>query len=165
MLALTAFHLGILAIAAALLIAAAVCDARYYRIPNRICLALLLLFPLCVLTAPEAIDWKQHLMVSGLVLICGFAMYVGRLAGAGDIKLLAAASLWAGPHLVAIFLVTTAIAGGLLALTIAAATYIRHHGRQPAAALARTPIPYGIAIGLGGLNTLYMVAQPILFPG
>ena len=165
MLAITAFHMGLILAAAILLIVGAVSDARHYKIPNMLCAALVLLFPFFVVTAPVAIDWKQNLLVCGLVLIAGFAMFVGHLAGAGDIKLLAAASLWAGPHLVAVFLITTAIAGGLLALWMAGTTYYRNHKREPVAALAQVPIPYGIAIGLGGLNTLYMLAQPIVFPG
>ena len=165
MLALTAFHMAILLAAGCLLIVAAVNDARSYRIPNRLCAALLVLFPFFVLTSPQDIDWVQNLMVFGLVLISGFAMFIGSLAGAGDIKLLAVTGLWAGPHLVAVFLVTTAIAGGLLALTIALITCLRNFSGKQAIALARVPIPYGIAIALGGLNTLYMMSQPIIFPG
>lgn len=165
MLALTAFHMAILLTAGSLLILAAINDARRYRIPNRICVVLLILFPFYVLTAPHEIDWSQHVLVFLLVLISGFTMFVGNLAGAGDIKLLAVTGLWAGPHLIAVFLVTTAISGGLLALFMALMTYIRNFSGKQAIALARVPIPYGIAIALGGLNTLYMMSQPILFPG
>jgi prepilin peptidase CpaA len=162
---LSAFHLAILFGAGLLLIAAAVSDAKTYRIPNKVCAALLLLFPLFVLTAPGAVEWKQHLMVFGLVLASGFAMFMGNVAGAGDVKLLAATGLWAGPHLVAVFLVITAIAGGLLALVMAGLTYTRNLSAKKAVALARVPIPYGVAISIGGLCALYMMSQPILFPG
>jgi prepilin peptidase CpaA len=165
MLALTAFHMGAILAAGILLIVAAISDMRRYRIPNIVCIALFALFPIFVATAPSEINWKQNIMVFGLVLISGYAMFLAHLIGAGDIKLLAATSLWAGPHLIAVLLVTTAIAGGLLAVAIAGKTYLRHRAHHPAAALARVPIPYGVAIGLGGLNTLYMLAQPILFPG
>lgn len=165
MLALTAFHLAILLAAGGLLVLAAVSDARRFRIPNRVCAGLLLLFPLFILTAPQEIDWQQHLLVFLLVLISGFAMFVGNLTGAGDIKLLSVTGLWAGPHLIAVFLITTAIAGGLLALVIAAVTYVRNFsGKHTAVTLAHVPIPYGIAIALGGLSTLYALSQPILFP-
>lgn len=164
LLAVTAFHIAIVLAAAALLIAAAINDARHYRIPNIFCAALLALFPLFVLTAPSAIDWQQNLMVFGLVLASGFAMFIGNLAGAGDIKLLAATGLWAGPHLVAMFLIITAIAGGMLALTVALLTFIRKALGRQTVALARVPIPYGVAIAAGGLSTLYMISRPILFP-
>jgi prepilin peptidase CpaA len=164
LLALTAFHIVVLFAAAIVLVAAAIHDAWRYRIPNILCAALLILFPFFVLTAPHAIEWEQHLMVFALVLISGFAMFMGNLAGAGDIKLLAAAGLWAGPHLVAVFLITTAIAGGFLALTMALLAYIRNFSRRPSITLAKVPIPYGIAIAAGGLNIVYRLSQPILFP-
>lgn len=169
LMALAAFHIALLLGAAALLVAAAVCDALHYRIPNRICAAMLAFFPLFVLTAPHSLDWKQHVMVFLLVLAAGFTMFMGHLAGAGDVKLLAVTGLWAGPHLVAVFLVGTAVAGGFVALGMAALTHFRNRsarfGRQPAVAVAKVPIPYGMAIAAGGLNVIYRLLQPILFPG
>jgi prepilin peptidase CpaA len=162
--ALTAFHIAILLAAAILLIAAAINDAYRYKIPNLICLALMGLFPVFVLTAPRSVEWDQHLMVFSLVLISGFAMFIGHLAGAGDIKLLAATSLWAGPHLVGVFLIITAIAGGVLALIMAALTYARNSSGRRTVAIAKVPIPYGIAIATGGLSTICMLSYPLLFP-
>ena len=103
-------------------------------------------------------------MVFGLVLLSGFAMFIGNLAGAGDIKLMAATGRWAGPHLVAVLLIMTAIAGGILALTMALLTYLRNAAGKQSLTLAKVPIPYGIAIAVGGLSTVYMLSQPILFP-
>jgi prepilin peptidase CpaA len=161
---LSVFHIAILFGAAVLLMIAAVSDARRYRIPNIVCAALLLLFPLYVFTAPGAIEWEQNLMVCGLMLLSGFIMFVANFAGAGDIKLLAATGLWVGPHLVAVFLVTTAIAGGLLAVCMAAITHIQNHRGKTQTPISRVPIPYGIAISTGGLCAFYMLSQPILFP-
>ncbi len=164
-LALATFHIAVLVAAAALLVAAAVNDARHYRIPNIICAGLLVLFPVFAATAPHPIEWDQHLMVFALVLIAGFVMYIGDLAGAGDIKLMAATSLWAGPHFISVFLIMTAFAGGLVALTMALITYTRNFSGKQAVALGKVPIPYGIAIAIGGLSILYLLSQPILFPG
>jgi prepilin peptidase CpaA len=161
---MSAFHLAILFGASVLLVIAAVSDARSYRIPNRICLAILVLFPLYVITAPGAVEWEQHLMVFGLMLASGFVMFMGNIAGAGDIKLLAVTGLWAGPHLVAVFLVTTAIAGGLLALLMALLTFVRNRRGRRKLTLAKVPIPYGVAISAGGLCIFSMLSQPILFP-
>ena len=166
---MAAFHLAVLLSAAALLVAAAVNDGLHYRIPNKICVAMLVVFPLFITTAPQIIDWKQNIMVFVLILISGFAMFMGNLAGAGDIKLLAVTGLWAGPHLVAVFLVGTAVAGGFVALGMALLTHIRNRSarlnQQPAVAVAKVPIPYGIAIAAGGLNVIYRLLEPILFPG
>jgi len=159
-----AFHIATLVAAALLLMAAAVNDANHYRIPNLICGALLLLFPLYAITAPRGVEWDQHLMVFTLVLVSGFAMFIGHLAGGGDIKLMAATSLWAGPHLIAMFLIITAVAGGAVALTMAILTYARNYSGRQALAIARVPIPYGIAIAAGGLSVIYMLSRPILFP-
>ena len=167
--AMTAFHISLLVGAAALLVVAAVNDVMSYRIPNEICGAILIFFPLFVFTAPHAIDWVQHCLVFALILAAGFALFLGHLVGAGDIKLLAVTGLWAGPHNVALFLLETAVAGGAVALGIAALTYVRNRpsrrGQNPAVALARVPIPYGLAIAFGGLHALFRLSQPILFPG
>lgn len=166
---MAAFHIALLLGAAGLLLAAAVSDARQYRIPNAIAAAMLASFPLFVLTAPHGLDWKQHVMVFLLILAAGFAMFMGHLAGAGDVKLLAVTGLWAGPHNVAVLLVSTAVAGGMVALTMALLTMVRNrraeNRQEPAVAVARVPIPYGIAIAFGGLSVLYRLAEPILFPG
>lgn len=162
---LSAFHIALLFGAAGLLIAAAFSDSQRYRIPNWISAALLLLFPAFVLTAPSAVDWKQHLLIFGLLLVSGFFIFTNNIAGAGDIKLLAATGLWAGPHYVALFLVVTAIAGGVLSLLMAGLTRVRNLSSKERVALTKVPIPYGVAISVGGLSTVYMLSQPVLFPG
>ena len=164
-LALTALHIAIIAIAASVFVAAAVNDAYTYRIPNYMCGLLLTLFPLFVLTAPRTFDWHQHVMVFGLVAASGFAMFMGNMAGAGDIKLLGVASLWAGPHLIAVLLVVTAIAGGVESIFMAFLTHWRQRKTEETTSFAKVPIPYGIAIATGGLAMLGMIAQPILLPG
>ncbi len=162
---LSYIHLAVLGLAAALLIAAALRDANTYRIPNVVSFALLALFPVYVLTSPQDVPWGQHLFTFGLVLACGFVLFAKKYAGAGDIKLLAVMGLWAGPQFLAVFLFVTAVAGGLLGLAIAALTYRRNHlnGDKKLKTLAKTPIPYGVAIAIGGLCTLMMLSHPALF--
>lgn len=165
---MAAFHIALLVGAAVLLVWAAVNDALYYRIPNKISAAMLICFPLFVVTAPHGIDWKQHMMVFVLILAAGFVMFMGHMAGAGDVKLLAVTGLWAGPHHLAILLAGTAVAGGCVALGMAGLTLCRNRAAErrhlPAVAVAKVPIPYGMAIAAGGLNILYRLSQPILFP-
>ncbi|MDD5587110.1 MAG: prepilin peptidase [Alphaproteobacteria bacterium] len=157
-------HQGVLTLAAILLIAAAVSDAMSYRIPNAVSLALLVLFPVYVITAPSAIAWGQHLFVAVVVLAAGFFMFTRQYIGAGDVKLLGAASLWAGPGLLDLLLFITAIAGGLLAIATAGVTYYRRRrgGSPGKASLAKERIPYGVAIAIGGLCTLIMLFHPAL---
>jgi prepilin peptidase CpaA len=167
-LALAAFHVAIMVIAGTIFIAAAVNDACTYRIPNYICALLLLLFPVFVRSAPHSIDWQQNFGVFGIVALSGFVMFLGRLAGAGDIKLLSVASLWAGPHYIAVLLVVTAVAGGLVSIAMACIVHQRQRHTEETDAkrvqLTKVPIPYGIAIAAGGLTTLGMMAQPIFLP-
>src|ERR1043166_1053662 len=91
------FHEGAIAFAAIVMLIAALNDVRTYKISNWLCLALVGLFPLYVLTAPQEVYWAQHLLVAGAVLMVGFAMFALGLLGAGDVKMLTATALWAGP--------------------------------------------------------------------
>src|ERR1700753_3379266 len=80
----------------ALTIAAALTDIREYRIPNKISLALLALYPLHVLASPAPVDWLMAVRVASLVFAGGLTLFFCRMVGGGDVKFLAAASLWAG---------------------------------------------------------------------
>ncbi|MDR3425475.1 MAG: prepilin peptidase [Alphaproteobacteria bacterium] len=165
-LALTAFHVAIVFIAATVFVAAAVSDAHSYRIPNSMCGLLLLMYPVFVVSAPHTVLWRQSLAVFGLVSIVGFAAFLGKFVGAGDVKLLAVSSLWAGPHLVAVFLVVTAFAGGVLSIVMALAAQLRlRKAGSRKVEWTKVQIPYGIAIATGGLVTLGLIAKPILLPG
>jgi prepilin peptidase CpaA len=164
LIALTAFHLAVLFIAAVILLAAAINDAYSYRIPNYMCGLLLLMFPVFVVSAPHAVPWLQNIFVFVLVSLAGFAAFLGNLTGAGDVKLLAVSSLWAGPHYIAMLLTVTAVAGGIESLVMAVKAYLR---RSPDAhgELGKVQVPYGVAIASGGLVMLGMMAKPILLPG
>jgi prepilin peptidase CpaA len=158
-------HLGVLALAAIFLIAAAVWDARNFRIPNLLSLALLLLFPAFVSTAPATVAWGQHLAVAGLVLGAGFILYTKKIIGAGDVKLLSVASLWAGPDYLDLLLLIMAIAGGLLAVATAGVTFYRRRKAKSSAtaSLRKERIPYGVAIAVGGLCTLIVLYRSVPF--
>ena len=140
-----------------LLVLAAEHDAREYRIPNRICLAIVLLYPVHVLSAVQPVDWLGGAAVAAAVFAVGTALFVLRTMGGGDVKMMAAAALWAGPGMVFEFLVLTAFAGGAMAvlmvtplrfgLAIAAESAGRLGLRD---ALLRDVLPYGIAIAFAG---------------
>ncbi len=150
---------------AGLVIWAAVTDVRSFTIPNRVCVAIGLLYPAYVIAAPQPVDWIGALMVAGATLAIGFVMFVisyrgSPLMGAGDTKLLTVCALWAGPSKVLDLLIIMALAGGVIALF----TWLRH---RPAASvsgigatanglmtLLRFPflrLPYGLAICAGAL--------------
>jgi prepilin peptidase CpaA len=141
-----------------LMIAAALCDVATMTIPNRISIALVPAFFLAAWLARMPLgDIGVHVGVglAALVVMAGcFAM--GWLGG-GDAKLLAAASLWIGPMAAGPFLMFTAFAGGLLALTLLVARTMAKSSADRGPAWLRqllTPkgaIPYGVAIATGAI--------------
>jgi prepilin peptidase CpaA len=151
----------------ALLVLAAASDLRSLRIPNRISIALLLLYPLHVLVSPAPVDWPLSLGIAGAIFAIGFAIYLFGWAGGGDVKLLAASALWAGPTMVGTQLLVMALAGGVLALAALGVQYGRRYAAggivgvmAPDAGIAAPKLPYGVAIAVGGI-----VAFLKLLPG
>jgi prepilin peptidase CpaA len=84
----------------------------------------------------------------------GFALGV---LGGGDVKLLAASSLFAGPALLPDFLMVTALTGGVLGLAVLAGAPIGPaapavpDGQATVRLRLRRGLPYGPAIAAGGL--------------
>ena len=81
-----------------LLAYAAWSDFREYLIPNRIIVGLLVLYPAFVLTAPTAVDWTISVAIAAGILTVGFILFATNHMGGGDVKLLMATGLWAGPE-------------------------------------------------------------------
>ena len=100
----------------ALLLAVAIADIRVRRIPNLYVLGILILYPAFVLTTPIAVNWTSGLICFGILLAFGFVFSSLGYFGAGDAKLLAATSLWAGAPFIFPFLMLTALSGGLFAV-------------------------------------------------
>ncbi len=97
----------------------------------------------------------------GLAAGCGVAVFaIGALGfaagmlGGGDVKLLAASSLFAGPAVLLDFLMVVALAGGVLGLAMLAGARIGPAapvGNASIATRLRGGLPYGPAIAAGGL--------------
>jgi prepilin peptidase CpaA len=109
---------AVIAALVGVLIAVAISDIRNLIIPNRYCAAIVLLYPIHVVTAPYGVDWSDGAIVGGIALGIGFLLFAMRFAGAGDVKFFAAVSLWAGSHHVAELAMVTAVVGGVLALVM-----------------------------------------------
>lgn len=143
---------------AALLLAAAVWDARSYTIPNRLNAALALLaVPALLVSDLSPLEIGMAVGFSALVLACGLALFALNLAGGGDVKLFAAAALWLGPQAGASFVLWTAVAGGVLAMALILLRRVAAPVAPFAPAWARTlivpggPVPYGVAVCAGGI--------------
>lgn len=122
---------------AALLLAGAVQDLRQRRIANLLTAAIAALWPLHVLLAPFGVPAIWSLAVAAAALAAGFGLFALGLFGGGDIKMLVAVLLWAGPDGAPLTLLAMALAGGILGVAMLAA------GR-------RRSLPYGVAIAAGG---------------
>lgn len=163
-----------------LLLAAAISDIRSMTIPNGVSIALAILYPAYV--AVTGADWLDGLIAGAVVFAIGFVLFALNGLGGGDVKLLAASSLWAGTELLAPALFITALTGGLLCIALwlrrggPIRIYQRLSGRQgnadigaPVATGARSVVPYGVAILGGGafiafaqLLPLYRLAETVL---
>ena len=97
------------------LIAVAINDIRHLTIPNRYCLAIVLLYPIHVLTAPYGVDWADGAIVGAAAISIGFLLFSMRFAGAGDVKFFAAVAVWAGSHMLVELVFVTALVGGVIA--------------------------------------------------
>ena len=93
-------------------------DVNTRRIPNSLTLAGCLLG----LTINTAQDGQHGLINSLLGLLTGLVLYLPlwllNARGAGDVKLLAAAGSFLGPHNTLLLALTAAIVGGILALAL-----------------------------------------------
>ena len=91
---------------------------------------------------------------SGVLFGAGMVAFAVGALGGGDVKLLAAASLFAGPDLIGDFLMVTGLAGGLVGAAVLAGTLTGRTAplSQPnVLRRSRCLVPYGPAIAAGGL--------------
>ena len=142
----------------ALIAWAALSDIRNFIIPNRIVVAILLLYPVHASTSFVQVDWPADLVTGIVVLFFGTLLFRAQIVGGGDVKLLAAVSIWAGGELALPMILLTVIAGGVLGvITLGTNVWVnRGTGLLTLSGLRKERLPYGAAIGFGGL---YVIAQ------
>ena len=151
---------GCLIAFALLLVLAAWQDLRTMHIADSVSLAIVATF--AAWAVGGLVPGTLSSTAIGLALVCaaivfgaGIAAFAAGALGGGDVKLLAAASLFAGPGLIADFLLVTALAGGALGLAVLAGAPIGGPTAPVADAAIRTRLrrglPYGPAIAAGGL--------------
>ncbi|HEX4181194.1 MAG TPA: prepilin peptidase [Caulobacteraceae bacterium] len=142
-----------------LVIMAALTDVTSFTIPNRISVLLILMFFPAALAMGRPIgEIGMDVVVFAAALLAGMAMFAVGWVGGGDAKLLAAASLWLGLAAMPVFLISTALIGGVLAVALmnVRSSWARIYLTAAPPWLARlaTPgaeVPYGVAIATGAL--------------
>lgn len=147
-----------LAAFAGLLAWAAYGDVRRYLIPNKISLLILATyvgFSLSSAFLPDfypSVNWFGGFIVGGVMLAVGLVLFARGIMGGGDVKLLASASVWAGPAHIFDLLVITALVGGVLAVAVGLSR-VRHAQTEPADSgpVKEVALPYGVAIAVGGV--------------
>jgi Flp pilus assembly protein protease CpaA len=110
----------------ALLILSALIDLRERRIPNWLTGGIAALYPIYVLVSPSPTAWLGALAVTFAVFLFGLVLFARQVVGGGDVKLIAAITLWAGIDHLAMFALVTSLVGGGLALV--GLWYQRWHG-------------------------------------
>jgi prepilin peptidase CpaA len=135
-------------------------DFRRLVIPNLLPILLVALWPFYFAATPSLYGALGAIGGGAAVFLVGAILFARGYLGGGDVKLLSAAALWAGPARTGDLLLLTAALGGALALAL-----VMPHGRKLAAAVrftlgqppvetARglaTPVPYGVAIAGAGV--------------
>jgi len=172
---------------AGLLVVGALIDIDCRRLPNWLTASVVALYGLFVLVSPVPIAWMTAFAVAGLVFAVGFACFAFQMMGGGDVKLMTGLALWAGVDHIALFLIITSLAGGVLAIVMLRLRrwmdsplflflsplidLITKRPVQPAAftgtsssadladVQADISLPYGVAIAAGGFAIIYAMLQ------
>lgn len=141
-----------------LVLVAAASDIAMYRIPNIVVLMMIVLYPIYVVVSPGEEQWLVSLGLFAVTIAVGIPLSQYGVFGAGDMKLLAAILLWAGPALAAPALVLATVAGGLMSLLMLSkvkfiiAGALASIGRESLGKmfLAKN-MPYGVGLAFGGV--------------
>jgi prepilin peptidase CpaA len=153
-------------------------DFLFFKIPNEIVIFIICLFLVKFTLFDTASHDYRPFFCFGGALVVGYALYFFRFVGAGDVKLIAAVSLWTAQINYFSFLFMMAIAGGVLSAVFyffsphLTATRVLLLGKLENTKLfgslmgevnerlyekdtqAKIVVPYGIAIFLGSLATM-----------
>ena len=133
-------------------------DLFTMTIPNKVTLALTIaFFVLAPLVGMSLSTMAWHVGLAFAVLVICYALFMIRVMGGGDAKLLAASALWLGPDMTLSYVMLASIFGGVLTLCI---IRVRRHPLPGLLANIgwldrlhdeKSGIPYGLALGPAAL--------------
>ena len=145
-----------------LMAAAAFEDFRRFIIPNPLTLGLCILWPLYFAASPSVGAALAAIACAVVVFAVGALLFARGYVGGGDVKLLSAAALWAGPAGIANLLLLTGLLGGVLAVLLLIPAGARLFGGLQAVlghAAAETPaarnVPYGVPIAIAAVIVVF----------
>ena len=133
-------------------------DFRRFVIPNPLTLGLCILWPLYFAGAPSLSAALAAIGCAVGIFAVGALLFARGYVGGGDVKLLSAAALWAGPAGIANLLLLTGLLGGVLAVLLLLPAGARilewirsalgHAAPQEA---APRNVPYGVPIAIAAV--------------
>lgn len=143
------------------MVVAMVWDVGTYEIPDTVSV-MLVLGALAGLVVGEGAFSRLsvHATVALASFAAGLGLFVARLWGGGDVKLFSATTFWFDWNALPAYLLAVAVAGGAVTLALMAFRRLPLPRRwQEVVWLARLRrpdqgVPYGVALGLGGLFCL-----------
>ena len=146
----------------------ALSDVRSYTIPNRVSYGLaLLFFGFAALKWPE-LPLLLHLGIGLLVFVICLVFWQMRWMGGGDVKFVAAISLWMGPGRILVFMILLSLlSSAFVTLLRLARTWNPYFqgGRWPGwvkqmvQKAEENAVPYGLPAGIAALTALFGVGE------
>jgi prepilin peptidase CpaA len=138
-------------------------DFTRFIIPNWLVVVLLALYPVMVLLAPVKPDWMMAILIGSAAFGVGFVLFILKVMGGGDVKLLAVAGVWAGTTSFLPLIFGVGVWGGILAVLLLIIRPIIAFGfsklKSPPSIIRvftiGEPVPYGVAIALSFLILLW----------
>lgn len=171
----------ILTLFCCLMVWAIISDIRFFILSNKLCLSVALLYPLFIASlylngTPLAlgyIGWSVGISLAIFAFLV--ALFAFGYIGGGDVKLIPAIALWAGPAYTLKFLLITTICGGMVALLILGSQYLKNYSlstkssekinlsvsKSAESENEENNIPYGIGIAAGGLYIAFELFQAL----
>lgn len=136
----------------------AITDMTKMKIENGIILTMLAgYFILASIAGVNLASMAEDSLIALCVLVAGFILFMTGAVGAGDVKLAAVTALWMGPALTIPYIVYSAIAGGILTITIVAMrqfplpSLVKGQSWAKKLHHKQTGIPYGVALAVAAL--------------
>jgi prepilin peptidase CpaA len=139
-------------------------DITRYIIPNFFVLAVLCLYPVMVYVSPITPDWKFGLLVGMITFVIGYLLFVFKIMGGGDVKLLAVSSLYVSHVNCLDYLLGITVLGGILSLLLIIlrpmlsylfTKFCKPEFEAPRVLTVGAPLPYGVAIGFAFLVLIW----------
>tara|TARA_R110002072_G_scaffold232567_3_gene390037 strand:- start:699 stop:1238 length:540 start_codon:yes stop_codon:yes gene_type:complete len=154
---------------------AAYSDLTSYTLSNKLCLSVALLYPIYLLSRyldGQMLPWFTVLLALGiaaLIFIIFAVLFALNIMGGGDVKLIPAVALWAGPAYSLQFLFLMALIGGGIAAVILlknrlkASKYYKssENINLSVAEKNESAVPYGVGIAGGGIYVAYHLATTL----